>query len=111
MTIDLNNMTPELKAAIAEQLIANTFSSKSIHAIGDNLAKAAVALASATQKTTDVAAHWGGTVEVIAVPTAIKAVATAKAFVIGLSGRVAIGVTAGCKAATAPRSNFTGFSF
>jgi GGDEF domain-containing protein len=109
MTIDLNHMTPELKAALTQQLIADTFSSKAIHAAGDNLARALVRLASATQKTTDVAARWGGTVEVMAFPTAKKAVTSAKTVVVNFSGRVPTGVTAGCKAAAARKNNVTGF--
>jgi hypothetical protein len=111
MTIDLSTMTPEMKAALTQQLIADTFSSKTVHAIGDNLAKGLIKLASATQKTTDATARWAGTAEVMAVPTAIKAAANAKSIVIELSSRVAVGITAGCKAATAPKDSFSGFSF
>ena len=54
-----------MKVALTQKLIAAAFSSKAIHAIGDNLAKGIFKLASATQTTTDVAAKWGGTVEEI----------------------------------------------
>ena len=104
MTIDLNNMTPELKAELTRQLIADTFSSKAIHAIGDNLAKGIFKLASATQATTDVAAKWGGTAEVMAVPTAIHVVSIAKAVVVEFSGRVATGVSSGYRSATASKA-------
>jgi hypothetical protein len=109
MTIDLNNMTPELKAALTQQLIADTFSSKTIHAIGDNLARGLVKLASATQTTTDVAAKWGGTAELMAVPTAMHVVSIAKAVVVEFSGRVATGVTTGYKAATAAKASAIDF--
>ena len=105
MTIDLNNMTPELKAELTRQLIADTFSSKAIHAIGDNLAKGIFKLASATQTTTDVAAKWGSTVELMAVPTTMHVVSIAKAVVVELGGRVAAGVSTGYKAATAPKAS------
>ena len=105
MIIDLNNMTPEIKAELTRQLIADTLSSKTIHAIGDNLAKGIFKLASATQTTTDVAAKWGSTVELMAVPTTMHVVSIAKAVVVELGGRVAAGVSTGYKAATAPKAS------
>ena len=105
MTIDLNNFTPEVKAELTRQLIANTLSSKAIHAFGDNLAKGIFKLASATQTTTDVAAKWGGTVELMAVPTTMHVVSIAKAVVVELGGRVATGVSTGYKAATASKAS------
>jgi GGDEF domain-containing protein len=104
MNINLNNMPAELKAELTRQLIADTFSSKAIHAVGDNLAKRIFKLASATQTATDITARWGGTAEVMGVPAAKKAVSTAQALVADLSGRVAAGVTAGYKAATASKA-------
>ena len=101
MTIDLNNMTPELKAELTRQLIADTFSSKTIHLFGDNLARGLVKLASATQTTTDVAAKWGGTVEVMAIPSAKHVVSIAKGVVVDFGGRVATGY----KAATDPKAS------
>jgi hypothetical protein len=104
MNIDLSNMPPELKAALVQELIANTFSSKAIHAVGDNLAKGIFKLASATQTATDITARWGGTAELMAIPTAKKAISTVKARAADLSGRVAAGVSAGYKVATAPKA-------
>jgi hypothetical protein len=103
MNIDLSNMTPELKAALMQSLIASTFSSKTFHAIGDNLARGII-------KTTEVAAKYSGTVEAMAVPTAMKAFGIAKAVVVDLSGRVVDGVNAGYIVATAPRSSSTSVS-
>lgn len=105
MTIDLNTMTPEMKSALMQSLIASTFSSKSIHAIGDNLAMGIIKLASATQTATNVAAKYSGTVEALAVPATMKALVTAKAVVTDLGERVVAGVSAGYKTATAPKSS------
>jgi GGDEF domain-containing protein len=104
MTIDLNNMTPELKAALTQQLIADTFSSKTIHAIGDNLANGIFKLASVTQAATDITARWGGTAELMAIPSAKKAITSAKGLAADFSGRVAAGVSAGYKVATVPKT-------
>jgi GGDEF domain-containing protein len=104
MNIDLSTMPPELKAALVQELISSTFSSKAIHAVGDNLAKGIFKLASATQTATDITARWGGTAELMAVPTAKKAMSAAKARAADLSGRVAAGVSAGYKAATARKA-------
>jgi type IV secretory pathway TrbL component len=104
MNIDMNNMTPELKAALVQELISSTFSSKAIHAVGDNLAKGIFKLASATQTTTDITARWSGTAEAMAIPTAKRAISTAQALVADLSGRVAAGVSAGYKAATTSKA-------
>ena len=103
MNFDINNLTPEMKQAIAEQLIKEALASRAVHILGDNLAKGLHALANATQTTTNVTAKWGGTAQVMAVPAMKAAVAP----VYNCCGRVVTGIAtgakAGYKAALAPK--------
>ena len=104
MNFDINNLTPEIKQAIAEQLIREAIASKAVHLLGDSLAQSLHRLANATQTTTNITAKWCGTAQVMAVP-AMKAAATP---VYNCCGRVVTGVStgikAGYKAAVAPKT-------
>jgi hypothetical protein len=101
MTFDMNNLTPEMKRAIVDQLVKDAFTSKAIHLLGDNLAHGLHKLARAMQASTDVTAKWCGTAQVIAVPAIRKAAGNVAAPVVDFSGRVAAGARAGYQAATA----------
>jgi hypothetical protein len=94
MNFDINDLTPEIKQAIAEQLINDALASKAVHFLGNNLAQGLHKLANATQTTTNVTAKWGGTAQVMAVPAMKAAVIPAY----NCCGRVVTGIGAGVKA-------------
>src|ERR1019366_7217809 len=94
MNFDINNLTPEIKQAVAEQLIKEAIASKAVHLLGDSLAKGLHTLANATQTTTNITAKWSGTAQVMAVP-ALKAAVVP---VYNCCGRVVTGIGAGVKA-------------
>jgi uncharacterized protein YaaW (UPF0174 family) len=98
MTIDLNNLTAEQKQQLMNELVATTFSFKAVHTIGDNLVKGMRKLADATQKATDATALNTGKAQMLAVPTAKKAVNVVVSPVMGFSNRVKSAVVAGASA-------------
>jgi hypothetical protein len=104
MNIDINNLTPEIKQAIAEQLIKDAFTSKAVHILGDNLAKGLHVLANATQTTTNVTAKWAGTAQVMALPAMKAAVVPAYNCCGRVVTGIATGARAGYKAAVAPKT-------
>ena len=94
MNFDINNLTPEMKQQIIEQLIKDAIASKAVHFLGDNLAKGLHTLANATQTTTNITAKWSGTAQVMAV----QALKAAVVPVYNCCGRVVTGIGAGVKA-------------
>lgn len=98
MTIDLNTLTPEQKQQLMNELIHNTLSFKTVHTIGDNLVKGMRKLADVTEKATDRTANATGKAQMLAVPTAKKAVTVVVAPVMGFSSRVKNAVVAGASA-------------
>jgi hypothetical protein len=99
--MNFNSLTPEMKQAIVEQMIRDAFSSKAIHLLGDNVAKGLHKLANATQATTDATAKWGGTAQIIAIPTIKRAAVAVRTPLSEFTSRVVAGARSGFKAATA----------
>jgi len=98
--MNFNSLTPEMKQAIVEQMIRDAFS-KAIHLLGDNVAKGLHKLANATQATTDATAKWGGTAQIIAIPTIKRAAVAVRTPLSEFTSRVVAGARSGFKAATA----------
>jgi len=100
MNFDTRNIPPEMKRAIIDQMVADAFSSRAIHLLGDNVTKGLHILADATQATTDATAKWSGTAEIMAIPTIKRASAAVTTPLAAFSGRFVAGVRAGFKTAT-----------